>query len=131
MVKKRASDGRQTWPYFRAIPGGRIERITVRTVLLPGMSDDESEEDAEPAVELGTGATVEGAPIARVASRLTWPQERSRIIEKEGDATIRTPEGPRELEPVLEEAGITYFDSRQEFTEAVTDVVGRGPVQTE
>lgn len=95
------------------------------------MSDDESEEDAGPVVELGTGATVEGAPLARVASRLTWPQERSRVVEKEGDATIRTPEGPRELEPVLEETGITYFESRQEFTEAVRDVVGHGPVQTE
>ncbi|MEF8800750.1 MAG: DUF5789 family protein [Halolamina sp.] len=95
------------------------------------MSDDESEEDAEPAVELGTAGTVEGAPLARVVSRLTWPQERSRIIEKEGDATIRTPEGPQELEPVLEETGISYFESQQEFTEAVTDVVGRGPVMTE
>jgi hypothetical protein len=113
------------------VPGARIERITVRTVLLSDMSDDESEEDAEPAVELGTGTTVEGAPLARVASRLTWPQERSRIVEKEGDATIRTPAGPQDLEPVLEETDISYFDSQQEFTDAVKDVVGRGPVPTE
>ena len=93
--------------------------------------DDESEAEEAPAVELGTGAAVEGAPLARVASRLTWPQERSRIVEKEGDATIRTPEGPRTLSDVLEETDVTYFDSRREFTEAVEAVVGRGPVQTE
>jgi hypothetical protein len=95
------------------------------------MSEDESEAEEEPAVELGTGPAVEGAPLARVVSRLTWPQERSRIVEKEGDATIRTPDGPQTLEAVLAETDTTYFDSRQEFTEAVEDVVGRGPVQTE
>lgn len=94
------------------------------------MSDDESEAE-EPAVELGTGSAVEGAPLARVTSRLTWPQERSRIVEKEGDATIRTPDGPRTLEPVLEETDVSYFDSSEAFTEAVEDVMGRGPVQTE
>jgi hypothetical protein len=95
------------------------------------MSDEESEADAEPAVDLGAGAEVEGAPLARVASRLTWPQERSSILEKEGDVSIRTPAGPRSLESVLEQAAVSYFDSRQEFTEAVEGVVGRGPVQTE
>lgn len=95
------------------------------------MSDDESEAEEEPAVELGEGAAVEGAPLARVASRLTWPQERSRIVEKEGDATIRTPEGPQNLEEVLSETDVSYFESRQEFTEAVEGVVGRGPVQPE
>ncbi len=94
------------------------------------MSDDESEAE-EPAVELGTGAAVEGAPLARVTSRLTWPQERSRIVEKEGDVTIRTPDGPRRLEPVLEETDVSYFDSSEAFTAAVEDVIGRGPVQTE
>ena len=94
------------------------------------MSEDEAEEE-EPAVELGEGAAVEGAPIARVAARLTWPQERSRIVEKEGDATIRTPEGPRTLSDVLEETDTTYFDTRQSFVDAVEDVVGRGPVATE
>ncbi|ERH13413.1 MAG: hypothetical protein J07HB67_02452 [halophilic archaeon J07HB67] len=43
------------------------------------MSDDD---DTEPAVTLGDGPDVEGAPLARVASRLTWPQERSRIDRK-------------------------------------------------
>lgn len=95
------------------------------------MSDDETEAEEEPVVELGSGAAVEGAPLARVASRLTWPQERSRIVEKEGDATIRTPEGPQNLEEVLAESDVSYFESRQEFTETIEDVVGRGPVQTE
>jgi len=96
------------------------------------MSEEETEEEAaEPAVELGEGSTVEGAPLARVAARLTWPQECSRIVEKEGDATIRTPEGQRTLSDVLEETDTTYFDTRQTFVEAVEGVVGRGPVATE
>lgn len=97
------------------------------------MSEDESEaaEEEEPAVELGDGEDVEGAPLARVAARLTWPQERSRIVEKEGEATIRTPGGARTLGDVLEETDTTYFDTRQSFVEAVEDVVGRGPVETE
>ncbi|ESP89890.1 DUF5789 family protein [Candidatus Halobonum tyrrellensis] len=96
------------------------------------MADDESEEEAEeePAVELGEGPAVEGAPLARVASRLTWPQEKSRVLAKEGDATIRTPEGPRHLDAVLDEVDETYFDTRQSFTEAVEGVVGTGPVKT-
>ncbi len=91
------------------------------------MSDDET----EPAVELGEGPNVDGAPLARVASRLTWPQERSRINEKEGDAVVRTPDGPRELTAVLEEVDETYFDRRQTFLAAVRDVIGHGPVATE
>lgn len=96
------------------------------------MSEEETEEEAaEPAVELGEGSTVEGAPLARVAARLTWPQERSRIVEKEGDATIRTPEGPRSIEEVLAESDTSYFDTRQTFVETVESIVDRGPVQTE
>ncbi|UIP00236.1 DUF5789 family protein [Halobaculum sp. CBA1158] len=94
------------------------------------MSDDVPEEEEEPAVELGDGPAVEGAPLARVASRLTWPQEKSRVLEKEGDATIRTPDGPRDLADVLAAVDTTYFDRRQTFVETVEDEVGRGPVQT-
>ncbi|MBP1985812.1 DUF5789 family protein [Halolamina salifodinae] len=94
------------------------------------MSEEETE-DEEPSVELGEATAVEGAPLARVAARLTWPQERSRIVEKEGDATIRTPGGPKTLSDVLEQTDTTYFDSRQTFVDAVEGVVGRGPVQTE
>lgn len=95
------------------------------------MSDDSDEEPQEPAVELGEGETVEGAPLARVASRLTWPKEKSNIVAKEGEAVIRTPDGPQTLADVLEHVDITYFASRQEFTEAVFDTIGRGPVKTE
>ena len=93
------------------------------------MSDD-TDEDAEPAVELGEGEPVEGAPLARVASRLTWPQEASRVREKEGDATIRTPDGPRSLDSVLDAVGETYFDTRQTFLSAVRSEVGTGPIPT-
>ena len=93
------------------------------------MADEE--EDEAPAVELGEGESVEGAPLARVASRLTWPQEKSSILKKEGDAVIRTPSGPQTLEDVLADVDETYFDTRQTFVNDVQDVVGRGPVATE
>lgn len=95
------------------------------------MADDEdAEEEAEPAVPLGDGPAVEGAPLARVVARLTWPQEASRIREKEGDAEIRTPDGPRTLADVLDEVDVTYFDTRQTFVAAVEGAVGTGPVPT-
>lgn len=93
--------------------------------------DDQDEAEEAPAVELGEGPDVEGAPLARVASRLTWPQERSAVEQKEGDAVIRTPSGPQTLADVLDDVDVTYFDSRQEFVDAVEAVVGRGPVATE
>jgi hypothetical protein len=94
------------------------------------MADENADEEEAPAVELGAGETVEGAPLARVASRLTWPKEASRIRELEGETTVRTPDGPRTVADVLDEVDLTYFQSRQEFTDAVTAVVGAGPVQT-
>lgn len=94
------------------------------------MADDEAEEDA-PAVQLGEGETVEGAPVARVASRLTWPQKQSDIINQEGDTLVRTPGGPRPLSEIIDSVDNTYFDRRQTFVNAVLDVIGRGPVQTE
>lgn len=94
------------------------------------MADDEEEQE-EPAVELGDREAVEGQPLARVASRLTWPQEASRIRSKEGDSVVRTPDGPRSLDAVLDEADGTYFESRQNFMRAVYGVVGDGPVETE
>ncbi|WP_396610444.1 DUF5789 family protein [Haloferax sp. S1W] len=93
------------------------------------MADEEADE--APAVELGEGESVDGAPLARVASRLTWPQEKSSILNKEGDAVIRTPSGPQTLEAVLEDVDETYFDTRQTFVEDVLDIVGREPVATE
>ncbi len=94
------------------------------------MSEDEETEE-EPAVELGEGPDVAGQPVARVAARLTWPKPKSEVVEQEGDATIRTPEGPRDLEAVLDESEETLFDSRQAFVDAVEAVVGTGPVATE
>lgn len=93
------------------------------------MADDEEPEG--PVVELGEETPVEGQPLARVAARLTWPHELSRIVEQEGDSVIRTPSGPQTLSDVLEEVDETYFDSRQTFVTAVRDVVGSGPVETE
>lgn len=94
------------------------------------MSDTDDEEVDEPAVELGEGPAVEGAPIARVAARLTWPAKNSDVRAQEGDATIRTPDGPRELDAVLEDSDVPLFESRGEFVAAVEDVVGSGPVAT-
>lgn len=95
--------------------------------------DTEEDEEAadEPLVELGEGVTVEGAPIGRVVSRLTWPIERSSVIEKEGETVIRTSEGPRDLSAVLEAVDTTYFATRKDFLEAIRGVVGTGPVPTE
>jgi hypothetical protein len=91
---------------------------------------EDNDEESEPAVELGDGEPVEGAPVARVASRLTWPIERSSVVEKEGEAVVRTPDGPRELSTVLADVDVTYFERRQEFTDAVRTAVGEGPIPT-
>lgn len=86
---------------------------------------DEAEEDV---VELGEGPAVEGVPLSQVSARLTWAIQKSEVERKEGDTTIRTPEGPRRLADVLEAVDETYFATRQAFEDAVRDVVGRGPV---
>lgn len=92
---------------------------------------DENGEDAEPAVELGEGPAVEGAPIARIAARFQWGREKSAIVAREGDAEIRTPDGPRTLEDILADVDETYFATRQDFVGAVRDAIGHGPVPTE
>ena len=91
------------------------------------MSDDE---ESEPEVTLGEKTPVDGAPLARVTSRLTWPKAVSEIDHLEGDSVVRTPDGPRELSAVLSELDDPYFERRQEFEAAVRDVIGTGPVQT-
>jgi hypothetical protein len=93
------------------------------------MADEE--EDEGPVVELGEETPVEGQPLARVASRLTWPQETSRVLDKEGDSVIRTPSGPQTLSDVVEQVDETYFDTRQTFVETVQSAAGTGPVETE
>lgn len=90
---------------------------------------EETEEEA-PAVELGPGEPVEGAPLARVTARLHFGIERSEILRREGETAIRTPDGPRELGDVLEETDETYFPTRQDLERTVRDVIGRGPVPT-
>ncbi len=91
---------------------------------------DEDEEEAEPAVELGDGEPVEGAPLARVGSRLTWGIEKSTVVDREGETTVRTPDGPQDLATLLEDVDIPYFEHRREFEGAVREVIGDGPVPT-
>ena len=93
--------------------------------------EDADSEAAEPAVDLGDGPGIEGQPIARVASRLTWPAKRSDVRTQEGDSVIRTPDGPAELDAVLADIDVPLFESRSEFVSAVEDAVGRGPVAAE
>lgn len=95
------------------------------------MSDNgEADEEEEPAVPLGDGERVEGAPVARVASRLHYPIEKSEVDRREGETTIRTPDGPRNLSEVLAESEEVYFATNYEFVDAVREVVGTGPVPT-
>ena len=92
------------------------------------MSDEDDEDD--PAVSLGEHTPVEGAPLARVSSRLSWPKEKSEVDRLEGASVIRTPDGPQELSAVLEDVEETYFQRHQEFERHVRTVVGTGPVPT-
>ena len=92
------------------------------------MADED--ENEEPAVTLGEGVAVEGAPLARIAARFMWGIEKSTIVEREGDTVIRTPGGPRELGDVLAAVEEPYFATRQEFVDAVEAVIGTGPVPT-
>ena len=94
------------------------------------MSDNGEEAVEEPVVELGDGDPVQGAPVARVASRLYFPIEKSQVLRQEGDATVRTPDGPRGLEDVLERTDEVYFENHTDLVEAVREVVGTGPVRT-
>ena len=93
--------------------------------------DSDEAEDDEPAVELGEGPDVEGAPLARIAARFEWGRQKSAILAREGDAEIRTPDGPQSLQSILGSVDETYFATRQDFVEAVRGVVGHEPVATE
>lgn len=95
------------------------------------MADDEADEDDAPAVELGEGEDVEGAPLARVVSRLHYGIEKSEVVRREGDTVIRTADGPRDLADVLAEVDETYFPTRQDLTDAVRGTLATGPVPTE
>jgi len=89
------------------------------------MADDS---DDGPAVEVGEAEPVEGAPVARVASRLTWGIEYSEVVRREGDTVVRTPDGPRQLAAILEDVEETYFETSQDFEAAVREVTGHAPV---
>ena len=91
----------------------------------------EDNDDEEAVVELGDGPTVEGAPISRIASRLSWPRAYSDVIVQEGATLVRTADGPTALEDVLADVDSTYFPTRRSFVQAVRAVIGYGPVQTE
>ena len=91
---------------------------------------DTDEETEGPAVPLGEGEPVEGAPLARVASRLHYAIGKSEVVRREGNTVIRTPDGPRELAAILEETDEVYFDTRRAFEAAVRDVIGTGPIPT-
>lgn len=88
------------------------------------------EDDAEegPVVPLGDGEDVEGAPLARVVSRLHWGMSKGEIAEREGTTVIRTADGPQELGTILDDVETPYFESRREFTEAVRSQIGVGPI---
>lgn len=95
------------------------------------MADDTDEEEAGPVVELGEGESVTGAPLARVAERFEWAQQKSEVERREGDTVIRTPDGPRDLSSILDEVDESYFSTQNEFIDAVQAVIGTGPVKTE
>ncbi|WP_134670861.1 DUF5789 family protein [Halorussus marinus] len=90
---------------------------------------DENEDD-EPAVELGEGEPVDGAPVARLASRLHWPIQKSEVARRVGDETVRTPEGPRELGDLLTDVEETYFESQRDFLGEIRAVTATGAVPT-
>lgn len=92
--------------------------------------DDEQEEEDEPIVELGERVEVDGVPLAQVASRLSWPLQQSEVSRKEGETVVRTPDGPKRVDELLEEVENPYFQRRQEFVDAVREVTGTGPVPT-
>lgn len=92
------------------------------------MADEE--DDEQPSVELGEGPVVDGAPVARVASRLSWPRSIDAIEEQAGDVEIRTADGPTRLDAILEDVDTSYFGTRREFVSAVREVIGYGPVAT-
>ena len=92
------------------------------------MSEEEADDDV--AVELGDGTPVEGAPLARVASRLSWPRSQSEVVVQEGETVIRTADGPQTVESILTDIENPYFGTRQEFVNAVREQIGYGPVPT-
>lgn len=94
------------------------------------MSDNGEEEEEVPVVELGDGPDVEGAPVSRVASRLFFPIEESEVLRREGETTVRTPDGPQTVADVLEQSDEVYFETNADLVNTVRSVVGTSPVPT-
>ncbi len=90
--------------------------------------EEDADDEDDPAVPLGDGPSIQGAPVARVASRLHYPIEKSQILTREGETQIRTPTGPQELASILAETDTVYFETSQAFTEAIREVIGLGPI---
>ena len=112
---------------------GRPRRFVSFRVGRPeagGMSDNGDEEADEPVVELGDGDDVEGAPVARVASRLFFPIEKSEVLRREGETTVRTPDGPQSVQEILDGSDEVYFETNSDLVNTVESVVGTGPVPT-
>ncbi len=77
----------------------------------------------------GETPSVQGAPLARVAARLSWPIEAETIRTREGDTLIRTTSGSQSVATCLDEIDVDYFASREEFLRAFRPIVGTGPVE--
>jgi len=87
------------------------------------MSDDSS------LVKLGEYEHAEGAPLSQVSSRLSWPNERERIRQQEGNSTIRTLDVPQCVEQILNEIDTSYFPCQREFEQSICTVIGTGRSQ--
>jgi hypothetical protein len=94
------------------------------------MSDNGEAAEDEPVVELGDGDAVDGAPVARVASRLFFPIEKSEVVRREGETAVRTPDGAQSVADVLDRSEEVYFETSHDFVAAVRSVVGAKPVGT-
>jgi hypothetical protein len=66
-----------------------------------------------------------------VTAGITGRIRDSTVVEREGDTTIRTPDGPRTLADILADVSVPYFADRHEFEDAVRAVIGTGPVPTD
>ena len=79
-------------------------------------------------VELGEKRPVDGVPLAQIAARFVYGVPVAEIRRREGETSIRTPQGPRALGDVLEQTDETYFATRREFETTVRESIGDGPV---
>lgn len=132
MLAMAGLDPARTKRYVRLLSDmAANESLNRPSIHATDMADNDDDTEAEPAVTLGDGPSVPGAPLSRLAARLTWPMEKSAVRDRIGDEPVRTAEGPVALASVLDEVDDTYFGSRQHFESAVRDQLPTGPVATE